>query len=447
MKKLATLSLLAVAAFAISACGPTVKDYDGTEVQGVSEDKILVGNTAATTGAFATVGVPFNQGLEAALKVYNDQGGFNGKKVELLHYDDKFDGALGLTYTKKLVEDDKVFSLLGHFGTNTVVSTVDYIKEVGVPMFYGVTGVPQLYQEKAEGYNRAVMSVQPIFSGEGKVLLARALATTEGNYGLGGSKVGVISTTDDVGLGMKEAIKVEADKLVNGTVVYVETQAEAGTNHAAAVQALKNAGVDTIIIAANQVPFGEILTYIRDANIKANILTSYLSANAVTLGQLEESGAINADRPTYTNAWLDITSEKGYNDYLAYAATCFYYYGITDQTDVTHPDWQNAFNLGINSYAMAGYVCGAMFVDALKRVAEAGKELTWKNFIDEVEDGRMNVPMGGSIDFSEGKRHGITDLALNRANKDAEGGAGLDAVDGIRTLDEIWAQIPASLKK
>ena len=86
MKKLATLSLLAVAAFAISACGPTVKDYDGTEVQGVSEDKILVGNTAATTGAFATVGVPFNQGLEAALKVYNDQGGFKGKKVELKHY-------------------------------------------------------------------------------------------------------------------------------------------------------------------------------------------------------------------------------------------------------------------------------------------------------------------------------------------------------------------------
>jgi hypothetical protein len=96
---------------------------------------------------------------------------------------------------------------------------------------------------------------------------------------------------------------------------------------------------------------------------------------------------------------------------------------------------------------MAGFVAGAMFTEALKRVDEANKDLTWKNFIDEVEDGRMNVPMGGSIDFSEGKRHGITDLALNRANKNSEGGAGLDAVDGIRTLDEIWAKIPASLLK
>ena len=122
--------------------------------------------------------------------------------------------------------------------------------------------------------------------------------------------------------------------------------------------AAKIAGVDTIIIAANQVPFGEILTYIKDAGIKANILTSYLSANAVTLGQLEESGAINADRPTYTNAWLDITSEKGMTDYLAYAATCFYYYGV-DQSDVTNPAWQDAFSLGINSYAMAGFVAGA----------------------------------------------------------------------------------------
>ena len=46
------------------------------DVQGVDDSTIYVGNTAATTGSYATVGVPFNAGLEAAFKAYNDNGGF-----------------------------------------------------------------------------------------------------------------------------------------------------------------------------------------------------------------------------------------------------------------------------------------------------------------------------------------------------------------------------------
>ena len=66
MKKLlATLSLTAVAAFVLTACGGT------QAAPGVYDDKIVVGNTAATTGAFAAVGVPFNGGLNTALNTYN----------------------------------------------------------------------------------------------------------------------------------------------------------------------------------------------------------------------------------------------------------------------------------------------------------------------------------------------------------------------------------------
>ena len=108
MKKLlATLAIVASTA-ALAACGPTsqpseeptstpnpteptvtpepgpsVKDYDGTETQGITDTEILIGNTAATTGAFATVGEPFNVGLNVALKMYNDMGGFGGKKSQI----------------------------------------------------------------------------------------------------------------------------------------------------------------------------------------------------------------------------------------------------------------------------------------------------------------------------------------------------------------------------
>ena len=77
MKKF--LSLLLAAAMLCTlfvGCGSKNNDSNGdykpfVEVQGVSDDTILVGNTAATTGAYATVGVPFNAGMESAFKDYN----------------------------------------------------------------------------------------------------------------------------------------------------------------------------------------------------------------------------------------------------------------------------------------------------------------------------------------------------------------------------------------
>ena len=45
--------------------------------QGVTEEVVKVGNTAATSGAFAAVGVPFNAGIEAYFKMVNDAGGID----------------------------------------------------------------------------------------------------------------------------------------------------------------------------------------------------------------------------------------------------------------------------------------------------------------------------------------------------------------------------------
>lgn len=168
MKKFLSLLLAAAMLCALLVvCGSKNDDSNGdykpfVEVQGVSDDTILVGNTAATTGAYATVGVPFNAGMEAAFKAYNDAGGFQGKSIVLKHYDDGFDGAQGMTYTKQLVETDKVFAIVGHFGTNTVGATLDYLKEKGVPMVYAATGIDDLYQEGAKGNDAVIYSVQPM---------------------------------------------------------------------------------------------------------------------------------------------------------------------------------------------------------------------------------------------------------------------------------------------
>lgn len=400
-------------------------------VQGVTDTEILVGNTATTAGAYAGVGIPFNAGLEAALKVYNDAGGYQGKTVRLINYNDDFDAANGLTYTQKLVDDDKIFALVGHFGTPTVGATLDYIKEKGIPMVYAATGISELYNENATGADAVVFSAQPIYDAEGRVLLARALASAENGVGLGGTKIGVVATTDDAGEGLKAGVKRQAEE-TDVEIIYQDVDA-AATDYSAAINVLKNNGCDVVIICANQAPMGKIMNAMRDANYNAKCITSYVNASAVTMGNLVDDGSVTADRPLYATAWLDTSTEEGMNDYWVFYAAQQAWEAETGASET----------YVLNSYAMAGYVAGSIFIQGLQHLEELGLELTWENYVKALEI-EVNIPMGGSVDYTNGQRLGIVDLALNTIGLDVDEATGyhaLQVVSPIMTLDDVWAEV------
>lgn len=449
-KKLLALLACGAMIFALAACNndegstnPTPTQGSETEqggettgtVQGVTDTEILIGNTATTAGAYAGVGTPFNAGLNAALKEYNDAGGFEGRTVRLINYNDDFDAANGLTYTKTLVETDKVFALVGHFGTPTVGATLDYIKEVGIPMVYAATGISELYQEGATGNDAVVFSVQPIYDAEGRVLLARAVASTEDGIGLGGTKIGCIATTDDAGEGLKAGVERQAQEISGVEIVYQDVDA-AATDYSAAVNVLKNNGCDVVIIASNQAPMAKVMTAMRDANYNAKVITSYVSASAVTLGELVANGSVTADRPIYATSWLDLTTEQGLAEYNAFAEVMLAWEA---ENGIAAED-----TYSLNSYAMAGYVAAKTFIHGLDQIEAQGLDLTWENYVTAMESAPLHIPMGGDIDFAGGDRLGVTALALNTISLEVNPDTGLYdllTVTPIMSLDDVMAHV------
>ena len=462
MKKIIALLLALVMVVGLVACGgpaePTKAPSDPTKapstesqapegndppattgtVQGVDYDKgtILIGNTAATTGGFAVVGVPFNAGLEAALKAYNDAGGFGekGLKIEFVHYDDGFDAAQGLTYTKKLVEDDKVFALVGHFGTNTVGATMDYIKSTGVPTPYFATGISALYGEGLTGKEACYFPVQPIYDGEGRMLFARAVASTENNIGLGGTKIGCIATTDDAGSGLLAGVKRQAQEC-NIPLVVQEVD-PAATDYTAAVSVLMNQGCDVVIIAMNQVPMTTAMNSMRDVGYDVKCITSYVSASVAALGPMVDSGAITADRPLYVTSWMDATTEQGLAEYMEFA-------GVQGAWEAANGvDAANTYVL--NSYAMAGYVAGQLFIHGLNQIEALGLDLTWENFTVAMESAAFHIPMGGDIDYANGDRLGVTSLSLSTISLEHNPETGyyeLLTLSPIMSMNDVWATV------
>ncbi|MBN2878460.1 MAG: ABC transporter substrate-binding protein [Clostridia bacterium] len=397
---------------------PVVEEYS----QGVTDTTIYVGNTAAVSGALAVVGVPFNDAIMAYFKMINDAGGIDGRMIEFITYDDGFDGATGAALTEKLAEEDEVFALVGHFGTPTVSATVDYIQEIGIPMVYAATGINALYFE--ESPMNPVMAVQPIYMTDGRIMAARAF--NEELFGgamlPSDAVIGVLYTNDDAGSSILAGVQAEAAAEGRDANMVVEAVAE-GT-YATGVQKLKDAGAQVVILAMNQVPFKETLVAMDDAQMEVPVFTSYVNADVTAVDHTKYS----ENRPIYTNAWVDVYSEKGQADVQDYVA-------CIAQADLAE-DVKTAYYT--NSFATAGYIAAVVFVEGLKRLEANGQVPNWDNYIAAMEEGPIDIPMGGTVDYSGGKRWGIDSMSLLQYTvTEADGAEPTEAFVKVREIEVL----------
>ena len=107
---------------------------------GVSSDTILFGQAAALEGPSSALGQGMRQGILAAFAEINAAGGVHGRKLELISRDDGYDPDRSAAQTIKLIDEDKVFALIGAVGTPTTTVTVPIAKARNVPFIGPFTG-------------------------------------------------------------------------------------------------------------------------------------------------------------------------------------------------------------------------------------------------------------------------------------------------------------------
>lgn len=382
--------VLAMTNFVFAAGG---REVPKAAAQGVTDTTVLVGNAAATSGFFATVGGPFNDAIQAYFKRVNDAGGVNGRRIQFVHYDDEFNASKGIANTERLVEDDKVFALVGHFGTPTVGATLDYIREKGIPMVYAATGIGDLFRDKAVGGERAVFPVQPIYQTEGRWMVAKALEVFPQ-----AKKIGVFYTNDDAGQNLLWGVENYAKQVGVELVVRQTALSEGNISPAAQVTAVKGANVDVVIAAMNQGPFLTLVGELASQNMSAPVFTSYVSSNVtVTTALYGPNGIVGNKFKTYAGAWVNVADERAAN----------YEKFVADMAGYGKPE------LGVNAFAMAGWIAAHFFVEGLQRVDGV---LTWDAYIAALESAPIHNPLGGIIDYSEGKRWGTQEMSLLTAD-------------------------------
>jgi len=432
MKKMILGLMVLFSAIILISCERPLKEEEkkaaGYNANGINDTEIVVGNTAATTGAFSVIGLPFLSGLQAGFEEYNNDTN-NVRKIRFVHYNDEFNGDLGLTNTKKLVEEDKIFALVGHFGTNTIEKTMDYLIGKKVPMVYAATGTNALYHDSDA---KNILSVQPIYRTEARMMVARALK--ENLFGPNGNakisanaKIGVLYSDDASGTSMKVGLDQEfkTQGIAADRIKEVKFNlAEAAT----AVNQVLEANPEVIILAANQQPSTAAATKLREKGSTIPVITSYVNG-ATTFTPAIEQDKKSLPFEVYANTWLDIVDKtkpaptadmvgrNGVLEGLANVEALSQFPGFTDEywhfvkTMNTSVKTTTAPNNWSSPHAMAGYIAARTFIALLKKVTDF-KALTWDSFLDLAEKEPIKLPLSGTLNFKDGKRHGITTLSL-----------------------------------
>jgi branched-chain amino acid transport system substrate-binding protein len=135
---------LAVAACALAVSAPALAE------DGVTADTVIFGQAAVLEGPASALGTGMKAGLTAAFEEANKKGGVHGRKLKLNSVDDGYEPAKSITATKKLIEEDKVFSLIGPVGTPTSAATQPIAMAAGVPFIGPFTGAGFLRDPKLE---------------------------------------------------------------------------------------------------------------------------------------------------------------------------------------------------------------------------------------------------------------------------------------------------------
>jgi branched-chain amino acid transport system substrate-binding protein len=250
---------------------------------GVSSDRILFGQAAALDGPSSALGQGMRQGILAAFAEINGKGGVHGRKLELISRDDGYDPDRSVVQTTKLIEEDKVFALIGAVGTPTTTVTVPIAKARNVPFIGPFTGAAFL--RAPELHN--VVNIRASYAAEAEAWIKHL---TED---LHVRSIAIFYQDDSFGRDGLAGVKLALDK--RNMELTAEGTFERNTKAVgSALRTLKRAEPEAVVMVGTYGPCAEFIKLAHKSGFKPIFVNiSFVGANALAkeLGA-EGSGVI-----------------------------------------------------------------------------------------------------------------------------------------------------------
>jgi branched-chain amino acid transport system substrate-binding protein len=275
-------SFMIVLAFALLAFGgaPSAR----AETPGITPTEIRVGTISPFSGPASALGNT-GKGLIAFVKSLNDRGGVNGRKIDLIAYDDAYSPPNAMEQARRLVESDGIAFMFGQLGTPGNSATVGYLKTNGIPDGFIMTGADKFANHEA--YPNTTTGL-PNFDTEARVYAKFALETRPA------SKIAILYQNDDLGKAFVRAFTevAGAEKLVAVSYEVADPTVDSQ------VVNLKASGAEVFVMAGTPKFAAQALRKVNDIGWRPltflNMVSSSVSATLVPAGLDKVQGVVSA---------------------------------------------------------------------------------------------------------------------------------------------------------
>lgn len=162
---------------------------------GVSDNTITLGMSAPFSGPNEAYGKELKEGALAYFAQLNAAGGINGKKVELVSLDDGYETDRTVANTRKLINEHKVFALMGYYGSTPTTEAMKVFAEAKVPLVGTISGAASLRNP----VNRYMFNLRASYADETEAIVNHMV-------GLGINNIALFYQNDGFGKSGKDGV-------------------------------------------------------------------------------------------------------------------------------------------------------------------------------------------------------------------------------------------------
>jgi ABC-type branched-subunit amino acid transport system substrate-binding protein len=351
-----------------------------TNVQGVTDTEILVGNWAPQTGPAAQYGVVAN-GIQAYFDKVNSEGGVNGRQLKLITYDDEYQPSKTVGFAKKLIEEDKVYAIIGAVCTNCNKAAKPQVEKSGIPLFPS-TGASLFADPPIKNYFPLITN----YGIEARIFVDYAVDTLHAKTGA------IFYQNDDFGKDGYQAALEEAKK--KGLEIVAEVPYNTtDVDFSPYAQKIKQANADVIFGFTVPKPGAAFWKEVAKIGAKKPFFSTYVTGADTVMYDLAGKDAWEG---TYSTTFMPSTEE-------------------TDDPKVAEfIEWYKKKNSDAPSgFAEWGWAYAQVFTEIVKR---CGDDLSWENFYKQAEtlqDWDGGLPF--KVTYSPTNRYGQTTVYMIQA--------------------------------
>ena len=337
--------------------------------QGVSKDTITLGTIQDFSGPLAAWGKEVRQGMMLRVDEANEQGGVNGRKIVLKSEDSGYDPKRAVLAAQKLVNQEKIFMMVGHIGTAQNMAAMPVQFQKNIINFFPLTAAREMY----EPFHRLKYAYSNPYYDQIRLELPKLAKEKNAN------KICIIYQDDEFGL-------------------------EVMRGGEAALKAMGKEYTEKTSFKRGATDFSSQVAKMKAANCELVVLGTIIRETVGTIGQARKTGF----NPVFLGsqaAYTDLIHKLGGKAMDGLYATMSMQNPYLDDESQPIRFWATKYQTKFNEAPGVFAVYGYAIVDSFIRAAtKAGQNLNTDSFIKAMDTMVMPPDIFGSPEYTYGPK-------------------------------------------